>query len=51
MGDLDVITLRYGSVYGPRQNPAGDAGVIAIFYARILAGLPPMTFGGWEANP
>jgi UDP-glucose 4-epimerase len=43
--DLDVITLRYGNVYGPRQDPAGEAGVIAIFCSRILAGLPPLIFG------
>jgi len=32
--------LRYGNVYGPRQDPAGEAGVIAIFASRILAGEP-----------
>jgi UDP-glucose 4-epimerase len=35
---LDVVTLRYGNVYGPRQDPRGDAGVIAIFCDRLLAG-------------
>jgi UDP-glucose 4-epimerase len=45
MRDLDVITLRYGNVYGPRQDPAGDAGVVAIFCSRVLAGLPPTIFG------
>lgn len=30
--------LRYGNVYGPRQDPGGEAGVIAIFSSRILAG-------------
>ncbi|HWI01277.1 MAG TPA: NAD-dependent epimerase/dehydratase family protein, partial [Propionibacteriaceae bacterium] len=43
--DLDVITLRYGNVYGPRQDPAGDAGVIAIFCSRLLNGLRPVIFG------
>jgi UDP-glucose 4-epimerase len=43
--DLDVITLRYGNVYGPRQDPAGDAGVIAIFCSRLLKGLRPVIFG------
>jgi UDP-glucose 4-epimerase len=43
--DLDVVTLRYGNVYGPRQDPAGDAGVVAIFCSRLLAGLPPVIFG------
>ena len=42
---LDVVTLRYGNVYGPRQDPRGDAGVIAIFCDRVLAGRPPVVFG------
>ena len=32
--------LRYGNVYGPRQDPSGEAGVIAIFSKRILQGEP-----------
>jgi UDP-glucose 4-epimerase len=43
--DLDVITLRYGNVYGPRQDPAGDAGVVAIFCSRVLGGVQPLIFG------
>ena len=35
---LDYTALRYGNVYGPRQDPNGEAGVIAIFAARFLAG-------------
>lgn len=35
---LGYTTLRYGNVYGPRQDPHGEAGVIAIFTARMLAG-------------
>ncbi|GAC1400173.1 MAG: SDR family oxidoreductase [Chloroflexota bacterium] len=35
---LDYTALRYGNVYGPRQDPNGEAGVIAIFTRRILAG-------------
>jgi UDP-glucose 4-epimerase len=42
---LDVVTLRYGNVYGPRQDPAGDAGVVAIFCDRVLAGRRPTVFG------
>jgi UDP-glucose 4-epimerase len=42
---LDVVTLRYGNVYGPRQDPAGDAGVIAIFCNRVLTGRTPTVFG------
>ena len=36
--DLAFSALRYGNVYGPRQDPNGEAGVIAIFTARILKG-------------
>jgi UDP-glucose 4-epimerase len=42
---LDVVTLRYGNVYGPRQDPRGDAGVVAIFCDRVLAGCRPTIFG------
>jgi UDP-glucose 4-epimerase len=42
---LDVVTLRYGNVYGPRQDPTGDAGVIARFCDRVLAEEPPLVFG------
>jgi UDP-glucose 4-epimerase len=42
---LDIVTLRYGNVYGPRQDPRGDAGVIAIFCDRVLAGQRPTVFG------
>jgi UDP-glucose 4-epimerase len=34
---LDFTALRYGNVYGPRQDPSGEAGVIAIFIAKMLA--------------
>jgi UDP-glucose 4-epimerase len=34
---LDFTALRYGNVYGPRQDPSGEAGVIAIFIGRFLA--------------
>ncbi len=34
---LDYTSLRYGNVYGPRQDPNGEAGVIAIFAAKFLA--------------
>src|SRR5215207_4423874 len=42
---LDVVTLRYGNVYGPRQDPTGDAGVVAIFCERLLTGRRPVVFG------
>jgi UDP-glucose 4-epimerase len=37
--------LRFANVYGPRQNPAGLAGVVAIFCARALAGERPVIYG------
>ncbi|MDQ6780091.1 MAG: NAD-dependent epimerase/dehydratase family protein [Candidatus Eremiobacteraeota bacterium] len=37
---LRFTALRYGNVYGPRQDPNGEAGVIAIFTSRILRGEP-----------
>jgi UDP-glucose 4-epimerase len=42
---LDYAALRYSNVYGPRQEPHGEAGVIAIFAARILEGKPITIFG------
>ena len=38
MHGLEFTALRYGNVYGPRQDPSGEAGVIAIFARRILDG-------------
>ena len=40
MHGLDFTSLRYGNVYGPRQDPTGEAGVIAIFARAILLGEP-----------
>jgi len=37
---LETVALRYSNVYGPRQNPHGEAGVVAIFCKRLLAGEP-----------
>jgi UDP-glucose 4-epimerase len=42
---LDFCALRYGNVYGPRQNNEGEAGVIAIFTTRMLQGEPVTIFG------
>jgi UDP-glucose 4-epimerase len=42
---LRSVALRYGNVYGPRQNPHGEAGVIAIFSSRMLAGQQPVING------
>ena len=43
---LPYTSLRYGNVYGPRQNPHGEAGVVAIFATRILRGEPVVVFAG-----
>ena len=42
---LSSVTLRYGNVYGPRQDPHGEAGVVAIFCGKLLAGDRPRIFG------
>jgi len=42
---LSYTVLRYGNVYGPRQNSAGEAGVFAIFCEQILGGKQPVIFG------
>jgi UDP-glucose 4-epimerase len=42
---LPGISLRLGNVYGPRQDPLGEAGVIAIFCGRLRGGEPPIVFG------
>jgi UDP-glucose 4-epimerase len=42
---LDYVVLRYPNVYGPRQNPFGEAGVTAIFTLAYLTGNPPIING------
>jgi UDP-glucose 4-epimerase len=42
---LSTVSLRYGNVYGPRQDPLGEAGVIAIFCGKLLEGGRPKIFG------
>ena len=42
---LSTAALRLGNVYGPRQDPHGEAGVVAIFCGRILDGRPLTIFG------
>jgi len=42
---LSTVSLRYGNVYGPRQDPLGEAGVIAIFCGKLLEGGRPQIFG------
>ena len=42
---LDFTALALGNVYGPRQDPHGEAGVIAIFASKMLAGETPSIYG------
>ena len=39
------VVLRYGNVYGPRQDPHGEAGVVAIFFGKLRDGAAPLVFG------
>ena len=43
--DVSSVTLRYGNVYGPRQDPLGEAGVIAIFCGKLEANERPTIYG------
>jgi UDP-glucose 4-epimerase len=45
---IDFVALRYSNVYGPRQDPHGEAGVVAIFCGRILGGQPCTIYGDGE---
>ena len=47
---LETVTLRYGNVYGPRQDPGGEAGVIAIFAGRLISGEQPTVYGDGSAR-
>ncbi|HEV2061948.1 MAG TPA: NAD-dependent epimerase/dehydratase family protein [Solirubrobacteraceae bacterium] len=42
---MSTVALRFGNVYGPRQDPHGEAGVIAIFCGRFFRGERPTIFG------
>lgn len=42
---LRAVALRYANVYGPRQDPHGEAGVVAIFSEKMLRGQTPVVFG------
>lgn len=42
---LPYVVLRYGNVYGPRQNSQGEAGVFAIFSEQMLSGVQPLIYG------
>jgi UDP-glucose 4-epimerase len=43
--DLDYVSLGFANVYGPRQDPNGEAGVVAIFVGDLLGGRTPTIFG------
>jgi UDP-glucose 4-epimerase len=45
---LDYCCVRYSNVYGPRQDPHGEAGVVAIFSTRLIGGEPVTVFGDGE---
>lgn len=45
---LEYVALRYSNVYGPRQDPHGEAGVVAIFGRAVLEGRPLTIFGDGE---
>jgi UDP-glucose 4-epimerase len=42
---LSTVSLRYGNVFGPRQDPLGEAGVVAIFCGKLLEGRRATVFG------
>jgi UDP-glucose 4-epimerase len=42
---LEFVSLRYANVYGPRQDPHGEAGVVAIFARKLLGGETPVING------
>lgn len=45
---LEHVSVRFGNVYGPRQDPHGEAGVVAIFCSRLLEGKPLTVYGDGE---
>ena len=45
---VEYAAMRYANVYGPRQDPHGEAGVVAIFCGRLLADQPVTIFGDGE---
>ena len=47
---MEHVALRYANVYGPRQDPHGEAGVVAIFCDRLIDGTPMRIFGDGAAT-
>ncbi len=48
LGGFEGVALRYANVYGPRQDPKSEAGVVSIFVSRVLAGQPITVFGNGD---
>lgn len=48
--NLKFTILRYGNVYGPRQNPKSEAGVIAVFFNKMFLGQNPIIWGGIQTR-
>jgi len=46
---LDYAVLRYGNPYGPRQSPAGNMGVVSVFFGLLRKGLVPTLYGDGSA--
>jgi UDP-glucose 4-epimerase len=42
---VSVVSLRYANIYGPRQDPHGEGGVVAIFCGKLVEGGQPVAFG------
>ena len=42
---VSTVSLRYANVYGPRQDPHGEGGVVAIFCGKLVEGGAPVAFG------
>ncbi|TAL19426.1 NAD-dependent epimerase/dehydratase family protein [Patescibacteria group bacterium] len=49
-GGLPAVSLRFANVYGPRQDPKSEAGVVAIFARRLLRGQRPVITGDGEQS-
>jgi UDP-glucose 4-epimerase len=48
---FEGVAMRYANVFGPRQDPKSEAGVVSIFVSRLLAGQPLIVFGdGWQTR-
>jgi UDP-glucose 4-epimerase len=48
IGELEPVIFRYANIYGPRQEPKGEAGIVAILAEKLLAGETPRIFDDGE---